>query len=205
MSDYTDSDFWAGSPTDSAGVWIRNPQKDGEEFPGGGLNEGMRLLDQARKEVQAIENVLGVDVAGSRANLETRLQARVSPSGLQRGMTYMLRSPNAVPGTFNRATNWYDRGSIFMQFNVDGPYTGVTSATITYPQAYFTAIPPLAVVACMVSRADQRLSQCQLQVTTIGITTFTVTFRGWRTDGSWGVIDTNRDVMWCAIGGFPAA
>lgn len=207
MSTYLDSAFWGGSPTDSGGIWIRSPVKDGEVVAGGGLNEAVRLLDQARKEVQAIENVLGLGLKGSLGSLAERLDRRVSPCGIGRAQCVMVRTPNATPGTPTKVTNWYDAGARFIQFGKEDVGTGQLAVTITYPKAYFSANPPTAIVACMVDRSagTQRLSQVQLDTTSIGLTTFRVMFRQFDSGGSWTSTSTAVSVLWAALGGFPAS
>lgn len=207
MSTYLDSPFWAGSPTDSGGIWIRNPVKDGEVITGGGLNEAMRVLDQARKEVQAIENVLGLGLKGSAASLAARLAQRVSPSGIGRGQCIMLRTHNTTPGTYNQITNWYVQGASYVQFGKEDVGTGQLSVTITYPKSYFSSNPPTGIICCFADRSagTQRVGQVQLDVTSIGLTTFRVLFRQFDGANAWTSTSTLISILWAAFGGFPSS
>ncbi len=202
MTDYTDSEFWAGSSVDSPGIWVRDPVIDGVTK----LNEAMRLLDQARKEVQAIENVLGTDVAGSETDLTTRLNRRLSPCGLQRAWIHQLRGVNPTVGTYNNGENWYQGGTVYVQMGVYNISLVQAKHTITYQKAYFTALPPEVIVCCM-QTSNQRVAVCQLDVTSLSsLTAFQVGVRGYSSSGSWGFADTlAHRIIWIAFGGFPSS
>lgn len=201
-ADYTDSHWYSGSPTDGAGIWIRNPIIDGD--PENTLDQAMELLDQARKETQAIEAALGTDPAGSHTRATTRLSKRLSPSGIRRGGCYWLRGPNPVAGTYSTVHEWYNKGAIYYQFGEDGPYTGVTSQAITFTKSYFTSLAP-DIIVCTAATTGQRLLAIQPRPASISTSGFTVDVRGFNAAGSWSTPDFNWYVVWCAIGGFPSS
>ena len=202
MTTFANSPYYIGSTVGGPGIWIRDPVIDGLTP----ITRAMDLLDQARKEVQAIQNILGTDVAGSATDLATRLSKRLSPAGIGRGRALPLRSANTVAGTFEPVAGWYTGKTLFYQFGKSAQTSGVSTVTITYTQAYFPGFEPKIVIAKYVANsAHPDVGAAQLDKTSITDTQFDVTVQGWRSDASWGQPDRSFNILWIAIGGIPLA
>lgn len=190
MTDYQDSLFWAGSSIDTPGIWLRKPVIDGVTK----ANEAMRLLDQARKEVQAIQNVIGTDIRGSKSDLAARLDVRLSPSGIPRGFVHRVDT-----------NDWFTGGISYVQFGVDTlASTGIGTQVVTFPRAYFTSLQP-DVIVLHFSTVSQQVGAVQLDITSVTTTQFRYRIRARQGAGGWGNPDQLHDVLWAAFGGFPAS
>lgn len=198
-SDFTDSHWYSGSPTDGAGIWIRDPVIDGVTT----LDDAMELLDQARKEVQAIQNAVGTNPQGAVASLALRLDPRVSPEGHPRGLVRPLRGANSSSGTLANVDRWWDWGANYAQFGVSGTFISTNTASVTFNASYFTGIPPRIVIPKFVTTTD-RIGAAQLDASSITETGFDAKVRAFNGSGSWTTPDFTFRIAWIAYGGFPA-
>jgi len=203
-ADYQDSHWWTGSPTDGAGIWIRDPILDGDVS--NGVDNAMELLDQARKEVQAVQNMFGTDPAGTRTTLKDRLAYRVSPSGIRRGGVVSLRGPNATVGSGSTVHDWYEGGSIYWQlFRFQAATAGLGLVTATYNRSYFTSLEPDLVIVQMDRAGNELLGSVQIQPSTITVNSFKFTARTFDSNRNWGAPGGRPFYTCLAVGGFPSA
>ncbi len=189
MTTFTDSDFWSG------GFTVRDPVHDGFTK----LNDAMALLDHYRKEAQAIENVLGTDVAGSETNLATRLAERMAPSGIGRGICVPARQIVAAGANNQYEGAFKSHGPVIYQI---GEHLGETSNNflVTFTSSY-TVAPDYVIAKYVTTDNSKRCGEIQVAHDTITTTQFRCRAKAFDSSKDWGNPADKFHVIWIAFGG----